>query len=120
MTHDTPENAPKGRICPECGETFSSNHPTKRFCTPAHKQAYANREAAQGKVIASLVKAWRQGRGSDGVSKAAFALLCPIVDAFNAEDREAGRPPASVYVKAHLRDGFQYQDRARRKVQPTI
>lgn len=101
-----------GRICPECGCTFSSNHPTKRFCTPAHKQAYANREAAQGKVIASLAKAIRLKRGS-GI-KEALSEYNRIVDSFNAEDRAAGRPPATVYVESMMKDGFQYIDRKRR------
>ncbi len=108
-----PEKKLSTRLCPECGETFQTDHHSKRFCTPAHKQAYANREAAQGKVIASLVKAWRLGRGSKGVAKAAFAELCTIVDSFNAEDKAAGRPPASVYVDGLLKSGFLYIDRKR-------
>lgn len=111
MTHDAPEKAPKGRNCPECGQTFSTNHPTKRFCTPAHKQTYANREAAQGKVIASLAKAIRLKRGS-GV-KEALSEYNRIVDSFNAEDREAGRPNAAVYVELLLKDGFTYLERKR-------
>lgn len=112
MPHDAPKSEPKGRICPECGSTFSTNHPTKRFCTPAHKQAYANREAAQGKVIASLAKAIRLKRGS-GV-KEALSEYNRIIDSFNAEDRAAGRPSAAVYVELLLKDGFQYIDRKRR------
>lgn len=102
-----------GRICPECGCTFTTSHPTKRFCTPAHKQAFANREAAQGKVIASLVKAWRSGRGSNGVAKDALGELCRIVDGFNAEDKAAKRPPISLYVGDVLAQGYTYLDRKR-------
>ncbi|MGL5735490.1 MAG: hypothetical protein ACRCYS_11540 [Beijerinckiaceae bacterium] len=113
MSSQSNENSPKGRICPECGESFTTKHPTKRFCNQAHKQAYANREASQGKVIASLVKAWRLKRGNGDVAKNAFAELCRIVDRFNADDRQEGRPPATVYVEAHFRSGYLYIDRKR-------
>ena len=112
-TTDKPVVEQRECICPECGCTFATGHRTKRFCTPQHKQDYANREAAQGKVIASFVKAWRLGRGSKGVAKAAFAELCTIVDSFNAEDKAAGRPPASLYVKGLLDTGYLYVDRKR-------
>lgn len=99
------------RTCPECGITFHTTHPTKRFCDPAHTLAYGNREAVHGKAMASMEKAWRLKRGSGPVGKAAFQELCSILDALNAEDREEKRPPATVYVESLLATGYTFRDR---------
>lgn len=98
-------------VCPECGIVFETTHHSKRFCSEAHRYAFANREAAEGKVIASYAKAWRLKRGGKGVGKAAFAELCRILDDFNARDREQGRPPVTGYVSTLLASGYTAADR---------
>lgn len=111
MPRTDTNNAPTGRICPECGVSFHTTHPTKRFCSNEHRQAFANREAAEGKVIASYAKAWRLKRGGKGVGKEAFAELCRILDDFNARDRAEGRPPVTGYVSTLLASGYTAADR---------
>lgn len=107
------DDKPKSAIaCAECGMKFTPVKSWQQFCCKAHKAAYGNRHAAEGKVIAALVKAWRLKRGTGAVAKEAFAELCSIVDSFNADDRVAGRPPATHYVERLLKQG-RYIDRKR-------
>lgn len=111
--------APERRSCAECGAEFEITDPVRqkarRFCSVAHKQDFANRQTARGKVLAASVLAWRAKRGSGDVGKAALAELCSIADQFNEEDRKAGRPAVADYFASLDRQGYRYIDRQRRR-----
>lgn len=109
---------PKG-VCAECGGRFPKNRPQQQFCCPAHKTAYQNRLAVQGRAVVAFAKAWRSGRnlgkGPEAedqreVARQALSELCAILDSFNAEDKAAGRPNPLHYAKGLLRSG-RYIDR---------
>lgn len=109
-------NAPGGRLaanpCPNCGQRFprGTRGSPKLFCGQDCRKAFHKRQARRGEALAAFVLAWRGKRGSGPGAKAAFAELCSIADLFNAEDREAGRPPMVDYTSAVLREG-RYIDR---------
>ena len=86
------------RACPECGAKFKANHPGAQFCTPAHKTAFHNRQKGRASVV-MLAMAYRQKRGAKGTGAECFKEMCRLLDLFNAEDREAGRPGAASYVE---------------------
>ena len=111
MDTENTQQAPTGRVCPECGKTFHSTHHSKKFCTEAHRLAFKNRSKARGQGLVPMMQAWRLKRGSGPLGKAAFAELCQILDALNAEDREEKRPPATVYAAAMLDSGYTWRDR---------
>lgn len=110
---DAPARRP--RLCPECSlpiERKSSRGPVPVFCCSAHKVAFNNRQTVRGRTIVSLAMAWRQQRGKKGVGSSAFEEMNRILDSFNAEDREAGRPPVTEYAaNALLADGRSYTER---------
>lgn len=86
------------RACPECGVKFKANHPGAQFCTTAHKTAFHNRQKGRASVV-MLAMAYRQKRGAKGTGAESFKEMCRLLDLFNAEDREAGRPGAASYVE---------------------
>ena len=86
------------RACPECGEKFKATHPGAQFCKPAHKTAFHNRQKGRSHAI-MYAMAYRQLRGRKGIGAEAFKELSRLLDRFNAEDREAGRPSAASYVE---------------------
>lgn len=113
MTATTPENsaaarpAPVKHVCPECGDPVpqTGKGRARVFCSEAHKQAHKNRRVVRGAAVMSLLQAWRVDRGSGDVARAAFQQVCEMVDTFNAEDHEAGRPRATVHARALLEQG---------------
>ena len=100
--------------CPNCGERFprGSRGSPKLFCGDLCRKTFHKRQARRGEAIVAHVLAWRSKRGSGDAAKAAFAELCSIADLFNAEDRDAGRPPIVDYSAAILSQG-RYIDRKR-------
>lgn len=92
--------APKYQLaCPECGERFTPGHHRQVFCTPAHSRAFNNRALARGQSIYTLAMTWRSARSartetSKAAGRAAFSALCRALDAYAAEDTQAGRPNA--------------------------
>lgn len=122
---DAPEAVPaaasaKPRTCPECsGEFFvpakgPGQH--KRFCEAKCRTAWANREKAQGAVLITVAKIWRETRGSGPHGRAAFAEMTSILDILIGDDRKAGRlsfksEALKPFVNDVLRDP--YMDRKR-------
>jgi len=109
------ENA-KLNICPNCGkapERKNLRGPAPTYCGPECKREKNNRDLARGAAIVSLAQAWRIDRGTGEIAKGAFAEVCAILDAFNAEDRDAGRPRADFYAAKLLSTGTRYIDRRR-------
>lgn len=105
---DTP-NAPAKRArtfgrrtCAECGEQFVATHPGSQFCTKEHKTAFHNRQKGRASVIAYAM-AYRQKRGAKGLGADCFKEMCRLLDLFNEEDRNAGRPSAASYVEGMKR-----------------
>lgn len=83
------------QICAECGQAFKATHGRQTFCTPQEKERYYNRQSKRGKVIMDLLQVWRgaKSRRGDQDGKWAFGELCRLLDAWNLEDRKAGRRP---------------------------
>ena len=81
--------------CQNCGTNDAGG---KTFCATACREAFYNRMSKRGRVAMPLALAWRAGRGSGGVSKAALAELCAYLDHCNAEDRAANRPPMATLI----------------------
>ena len=104
------------KVCPNCGghvERKSARGPSPTFCSSECKRAKGNRDLARGSTIIVMAQAWRINRGSGSVSKAALQELCAILDRYNAEDREAGRPRADVHAAKMLNSGYSNLDRRR-------
>lgn len=106
------------RICPECGgpaERKSPKGPPPTFCSLKCKKAHGNRHMVEGLAIAGLLKAWRIDRGQGEIAQRAFAEAVSVLDLFNAQDAEAGRPRADLYAAKRLSDPTRYIDRQKKK-----
>lgn len=106
--------------CPECGTEVrripGQRGGKKHFCSEACKTAFQSRAAKEGRAIIAIAKAWRMARSRPNdkdIGKDAFAELCRVLDDFNAQDRKAGRAPATDYARILLGDGRLYMDRKR-------
>ena len=99
------------RACMECGSSFNPTHPKGMFCQPSHQVAFHNRNGKRGRVAIPLAQAWRAPRGSKdpaarATAKTALGQLCRLIDQYNREDREAGRPSAVAYITRKERLGY--------------
>lgn len=106
----------KGRVCPNCGKVpvrKSDRGPSPTFCSKECKRAHNNRLLVEGRAVIGFLKAWRIDRGSGEIAQKSLAQVCEIVDYFNAQDLEAGRPRADLYGATLLRDGTRFFDRQR-------
>lgn len=101
------------RRCPECSIKFPID-PTKRgspqrYCTPAHKRAWENRQISRGLKVVLLAQAWQEMRHrkhAKGLRGWALSELCGIVNGYTAEDKAAGRmSPLEVLTDRHRLDG---------------
>lgn len=102
------------RVCPECGGEVvrrSARGPMPTFCSQECKKAHANRHIVEGRAVIALLKAWRIDRAQGEIAKEAFAQVNRMLDQFNAQDREAGRPRADLYAAKLMADGTQFMDR---------
>lgn len=105
--------------CPECGEPVIRKvgpGGAKAFCSDEHKRAYQARAAKEGRAVIAFAKAWREARNRKedrDVGSEALRELCSILDGFIAEDRKAGRPRTTEYVRTQFRRGYRYMDRTR-------
>ena len=90
---------PAQRHCQECGKAFAPNRPQQVFCTPAHKTAFWNRQAKRGKVLMPLLLTMTNERrapsGSEDAELCSYArnTVYELAAIWNAEDKDAGRPP---------------------------
>lgn len=103
-------------VCPNCGaptKRKSATGPRPTYCSTECRKASGNRDLARGSVIVKLAQAWRINRGQGPVAQEAFAEFIAILDSFNAEDKEAGRPRADIAAAKLLDSGFRYIDRKR-------
>lgn len=93
-------SATTSKPCPECGGavTKGTRGKARVFCSNECKQAHANRRTVRGKALVAIAQGWRQTRGSGDLGKFLFAEMQQMLDAWNAEDREAGRGRADVYA----------------------
>lgn len=112
-TIQTPETA----LCPECGRSFEPKR-NKRFCQSKCQARFNNRMAAEGKLLAPLVKAMMATRGGGGrkvpqICGMARSELTRIARELNEADAKAGRPPVHHYVAALFETGTLYMDRRR-------
>jgi len=104
-------------VCADCGGSFQTRRQNARFCCPAHQQAFSNRMATRGKVLAPYVMAWIAGRGgghagTHPVAGPAMREITAIARGFIDEDKAAGRPSTIGYVESLLAEGL-YIDRKR-------
>lgn len=110
----TVQERARERVCPECGHEVvrrSARGPMPTFCSNGCKKDHANRALVEGRAVIAFAKAWRVDRGSGAIAKGSLAQLCAILDQFNAQDLEAGRPRADLYAAKLLRDGTIFRDR---------
>ena len=107
--------------CPNCGGEVAakSRGMIKLFCKPTCRQAFHQRNQKRGQVLAPLIVAQtltrhaKEGSAEAAVCTFARREITAIAADFAAEDREAGRPPASAYIDAIRRTGTLYADRKR-------
>lgn len=103
-------------LCPNCGcqvERKSARGPRPVYCSAECRKAKSARDLGRGSVLVTLAQAWRINRGSGEVAQEAFREFVSILDSFNAEDAEAGRPRADIAAAKLLDSGFRYIDRKR-------
>jgi hypothetical protein len=108
-------------ICPNCGDGFrpGGRGLGKRFCSASCRRLFHNRSKGEGAVVAALVKAWvetrhaKQGSAKAKVCREARRELTEIASVLIQRDRDAGRPPAHLYVGSLLEES-RYIDRARK------
>ncbi len=117
---DAPES-PETALCFNCGAPVS-NRRGRKFCPPEDGQncqrEFNNRMAAEGKLLAPLVKAMMATRGGGntptlpicGKARSEVTRICKLL---NDADKAAGRPPAHTYVERMLADGTLYMDRCK-------
>lgn len=105
-------------VCPNCSGPVvrrSTRGPMPTFCDAKGagvcKKEHANRHIVEGRAVIAFLKAWRVDRAQGEIAQAAFAEANRILDQFNAQDREAGRPRADLYAAKMLADGTQFVDR---------
>lgn len=107
--------------CPQCGRSFEVRR-GRRFCPPGDGRKcqvdFNNRMAAEGKILAPLVKAMfaTRGGGHSGaqpICGVARSELTRIAKMLNDADKAAGRPPVAQYVQALFDSGTFYMDRRR-------
>lgn len=108
---------PVEALCPECGQSYIVRK-RARFGSRRCQVAWGNRMAAEGKLLAPLVKAMMGTRGGGGrstpaINRLARTELTRIARLLNDADRAAGRPPAHLYVQRCFDDGTLYMDRRR-------
>lgn len=85
---------PKARRCQWCSEPFHSSHPTKLFCTNAHKKKWENYTISRGKVLLPIALAWRTTRGRKGSGgDEAFKEMTEFLDKVAAELVAQGAQP---------------------------
>ena len=109
-TAPPPDRTAPTRVCPNCSSSFDvpikgpGGH--KRFCGEKCRTTWRNREKAEGAVIVTLAKIWRQNRGSGHLGKLAFARLTETLDVLNAKDSEEGRIRLNAEgpLKPYIRD----------------
>lgn len=94
------------RKCLWCGERFETDHPSKSYCSRAHKDAAGNYFASRGKVIVPILLAWRAKRGRKGTSgAAAYQEMQQFMDRCIAELAGQGIPSASAFFEESRKDG---------------
>lgn len=97
--------------CPECGDAYRASHPNKIFCGPRCRDAHHNRDTVRGRVLVPLVMAARLTRGGSrgdvDTGRRARRDAEQLIDRWIAEDRAAGRLPATDYVRIRIRKGFE-------------
>lgn len=116
MSKPTVQERLKDRVCPNCGAIpvrKSPKGPRPTFCSKECKRAHNNRLLVEGRAVIGFLKAWRIDRGSGEIAQRSFAQVCEIVDLFNAQDNEKGRPRADLYAATMLVEGTRYFDRQR-------
>lgn len=116
MSKPTVQERLRDRVCPNCGakpERKSAKGPRPTFCSKTCKREHNNRALVEGRAVIGFLKAWRIDRGSGEIAQKSFAQVCEIVDLFNAQDNEVGRPRADLYAATLLVEGTRYFDRQR-------
>lgn len=101
----------RSRHCPECLAPLSDAQPRQMFCTPAHQQAFNDRQRVRGRQLAPLAMAARITRGGSRRDKPtgikARQASQRLIERWVVEDREAGRMAMDDYIAQRLRMGFE-------------
>lgn len=95
--HDRQRLEALRHICPECGQPFQRKGNRQVFCSPEHKQAFANRITTRGKTLVPLAMAHRIRRGGSDHAKRARGDMTAMLDKWAAEDFAAGRMSMEDY-----------------------
>lgn len=116
-------SCPKTRECLNCPTVFEvrgGRHKGQLYCSDKCRNAAGNRDAAQGKPLMPLLKAWRLSRNSP--SRRALGGQCldeisRIIDMLIDDDRADGRTTPKLFEAAEARLAMgNYMDRERRTV----
>ena len=98
------------RPCPECGASFAPVHAFQLFCSPAHRDTWANRQTVRGRVLTPLVivaRITRDGtRGNRETGKRAAADSAQLIQRYRDEDLAAGRMAWPEYLSRRYEIGF--------------
>jgi len=83
--------------CQECGDTFTAQRSTAKFCCTLCRKAHNNRRAMRGAVMYDAFMALRYDRDGSKEAGLDYTTVCRIAEMFNREDGKEGR---GVYVSA--------------------
>lgn len=97
------------RICPWCGEGFTATHGRQLYCCGEHRTAMKILNMKRGDIALPFLLRWRQRpRGTDEY-RYAVRELSALGDAWNSEDRAAGRR-TDLIVADRLQRGWASAD----------
>ena len=114
VSADRGETAPFGHgECPECKpavRAFVRRHPGQLFCTTAHRDAWNDRAAKRGKVLAPLAIVARLTRNGTRLDRETGARAASdqhsLITRWRDEDAAAGRMSHTEYLARRYRAGF--------------
>lgn len=110
--------------CPAKFEAVGGRHAGRRYCSDKCRNAAGNRDAAQGKPIMPLLKAWRLSRNSArrrAIGGQCLDEISRIVDLMIDDDRADGRTSEKIFAAAEARLAMgPYMDRERRSTERRI
>jgi endogenous inhibitor of DNA gyrase (YacG/DUF329 family) len=91
--------------CQWCSGEYTSNHPTKLFCSKECQNNFGNWCASRGKILMPIALAWRTQRGRKGVGSDAMKEMVLFLDKCAAEFNSQGSQPIHHHFSATRKSG---------------